>query len=59
MSSPRITYTPRLDATPEAELSTLANVYKYALNSASKNAAGVPSTPASSLRPDISQSNLR
>jgi hypothetical protein len=29
MDSPRITYTPRPDATPEAELNVLANVYAY------------------------------
>ena len=44
MSSPRIIYTPRPDATPEAELSTLANVYRFVLDSANKNAAGVVST---------------
>ena len=31
MSSLRITYTPRPDATPEGELSTLANIYAYLL----------------------------
>jgi hypothetical protein len=44
MSSPRVIYTPRPDATPEAELSTLANVYRFVLDSANKNAAGVVST---------------
>ena len=44
MSSPCITYTPRPDATPEAELSTLANIYRFVLDSANKNAAGVSST---------------
>jgi hypothetical protein len=44
MSSPQIIYTPRSDATPEAELSTLANVYRFLLDSAHKNAAGVTST---------------
>ena len=31
MSSPRITYTQRSDATLEAELNALANVYRYVL----------------------------
>jgi len=44
MSSPRITYTPRPDATPEAEISTLANVYRLVLDTANRNAAGVSST---------------
>jgi len=44
MSSPRVTYTPRPDATPEAEISTLANVYRFVLDFANKNAAGVAST---------------
>jgi hypothetical protein len=44
MSSPYITYTPRSDATHEAEISTLANVYRFVLDSANKNAAGVSRT---------------
>jgi hypothetical protein len=31
MDNPRITYTPRPDATPEAELNALANIYRYVL----------------------------
>lgn len=31
MGSPRITYTPRSDTMPEAELSTLAIIYKFIL----------------------------
>jgi hypothetical protein len=44
MSEPRITYTPRPDATPEAELSALVAAYRIVLG-AQKEAA-----PAS--RPD-------
>jgi hypothetical protein len=44
MSIPRITYTPRPAAAPEAESSALANVYRFVLDSANKNAAGVTST---------------
>jgi hypothetical protein len=36
MSSPRITYTSRPDATPQAERSALANVYAFILDSANK-----------------------
>jgi hypothetical protein len=31
MDNPRITYTPRPDATLEAELNALANIYRYVL----------------------------
>ena len=31
MNNTRITYTVRLDATPETEISTLANVYRFVL----------------------------
>ena len=31
MDSPRITYTPRPDATPETEVTTLAAIYKFVL----------------------------
>lgn len=36
MSSPRITYTPHPDATPEAEISALAACYRIILESQSK-----------------------
>jgi hypothetical protein len=31
MDSPRLTYSPRPDATPEAEVSALASVYRFLL----------------------------
>ena len=41
----RIVYKARADATPEAEWSTLATVYRFVLDChAKKNAAGVTST---------------
>jgi hypothetical protein len=41
MSDPRVTYSPRPDSTPEAELDALAAVYRYLLfeTDASKRAA--------------------
>jgi hypothetical protein len=39
MSSPRITYTSRPDATPETEASVLASVYAFLLDTANKKAA--------------------
>jgi hypothetical protein len=39
MNSPRIIYTSRPDATPEAELNVLANVYRFILNCHAKKIA--------------------
>ncbi len=45
MSSSRILYTPRPNATPESESNMLAAVYRFTLDChAKKNAAGVTST---------------
>lgn len=45
MSSPRISYSPRPDATPEDEINALAACYRIILDShAKKNAAGEPIT---------------
>jgi hypothetical protein len=45
MSSPRITYTPRPDATPEAELDALANVYRFVLDCQAKKEGGLATAP--------------
>jgi hypothetical protein len=43
MNSPRIIYTPHPDATPQAELNVLANVYRFILGChAKKKAADEP-----------------
>jgi hypothetical protein len=44
MSSSRVAYAPRSDATPEAEISALSNVYAFVISCATKDAAGVTST---------------
>jgi hypothetical protein len=44
MSEPRISYTPRHDATPEGELNALASIYRFVLDSAINKAGGVTST---------------
>ena len=44
MSSPRITYAARQDATRETEMAVLASIYRLALNSAGRDAAGMTST---------------
>jgi hypothetical protein len=45
MDSPRMTYTSRPDATPEAELSALANVYRFILDCHAKKEAAHPAAP--------------
>ncbi len=44
MDSPRITYTSRPDATPEAELNVLANVYRFILDCHAKKLATEPAS---------------
>ena len=53
MSDPRITYTPRPDATPEGERVALAEVYRYLLfeSDASKRAAR-PTAPNETKGPE-------
>jgi hypothetical protein len=48
MDSPRITYTPRPDATPEAEVNVLANVYRFTLDCHAKKKAAEPAPKADS-----------
>ena len=45
MSSSRITYVACADATPEGEVSALANIYKFVLDSHTKNEATCPGSP--------------
>lgn len=45
MSNTRIACSPRPDATPEAELSALANVYKFVLDCRAKKKGARPGTP--------------
>ena len=42
MNSPRITFTPRADATAEAELNVLANLYRFILDCHAKKIAAEP-----------------
>ena len=45
MDDVRITYAPRLDATPEAELSALTACYRYVLNCKAKKEGGPATAP--------------
>jgi hypothetical protein len=49
VDKPSITYTPR-SITPQAEIATLVNVYRFVLDSANRNAAGMTSTNGTSGR---------
>lgn len=51
MNSSRFTYTARPDATPEAELSALAAVYRFILDCHAKKMAAEP-TPEPDVRND-------
>jgi hypothetical protein len=42
MNSPRVIYAPRPDATPEAEVDMLANVYRFILDCHAKKEAAEP-----------------
>ena len=44
MSTPRITYTPRPNATPGSEAVALAAVYRFILDAAARKKAGVTGT---------------
>ena len=48
MSSPRIVYTSRPDATPESELRVLANVYAYLIKTQDSNKAAELARPRTS-----------
>jgi hypothetical protein len=45
MDSPRITYISRPDSTPEAELSALANVYRFVLSKSNASQKAVEPAP--------------
>jgi hypothetical protein len=42
VDKPSVTYTPRPDATPEAEVNVLANVYRFILDCHAKKMAAEP-----------------
>jgi hypothetical protein len=55
MDSPRITYIPHPDATPESELSVLASVYAYLLKNHHSEQAAKPAQ----LRTGEAKSSIR
>jgi hypothetical protein len=50
MSSPRITYTAHPAAKSEGEVAALANVYRFLIDRAMKNATGMTKTSGTSVR---------
>ena len=60
MDSPRITYIPRPDATPESELSVLANVYAYLIKTHdSKRSLKPPSSKTGEAKSSIRRKEAR
>ena len=55
MNNPQITYLPHPDATPESELSVLANVYAYLIQSHHSKKAAKPAQ----LRTGEAKSSMR
>ena len=58
MDSPRITYTSRPDATPEAEVNVLANVYRFIFDCHAEKMAAEPA-PESDGHDDAKEAWLR
>jgi hypothetical protein len=56
VSRPTISYAARQDTTREKEIAVLASIYKLALDSANRNAAGVTSTNGNDAERDLSDS---
>jgi hypothetical protein len=56
VSRPSISYVARQDTTRENEIAVLASIYKLALDSANRNAAGVTSTNGNDAERDLSDS---
>jgi hypothetical protein len=56
VSSSRIHYSQRQDTTRENEIAVLASIYKLALDSANRNAAGVTSTNGDDAERNLSDS---
>jgi len=50
-----MTYVPRSDATPDAELSALANVYKFVLSKSDASQKGVEPAPKPDSRNDAKE----
>ncbi len=50
MNSARITYTPRRDATPETEVTALANVFRYVLDCHARKEAAPESRPNGTMK---------
>jgi hypothetical protein len=50
MNSARVTYTTKPHTTPEVERTAMQNVYRFVIDRAMKNAAGMTSTNDTSVR---------
>ncbi len=59
MTNPAITYAPRPDTTPETELSSLANVYKFVLDCHAKEEDTRPGAPNDGTKSKENSANER
>ena len=59
MSTPRITYTPRADATPEAELAALVATYKFVLFDSQASKGGPDVLTKSSTQEDTTSQDMK
>lgn len=59
MGKPDIVYRPRSDATPEAELNALANVYCFILDCHPKKEAAHPAAPNEAKGPKDARSDTQ
>jgi hypothetical protein len=59
VSSPRITYVPRPNATPETELSALATVYRFILSKSNASQKAVEPAPKLDGHDDAKEAWLR
>jgi len=59
VDKPNITYASRPGATTQTEISALANVYRFVLDSANRNAAGMTSTNGGDAKEERSRNDPR
>ena len=59
MGDPRITHAPRPDATPEVEISALANVYRFILSKSNASQKAVEPAPEPDGHDDAKEAWLR
>jgi hypothetical protein len=59
MADTTVTYAPRHDATPEAEISALASVYRFVLDAAQSKEGSCPGAPEDAKGPKHDRAKRR